>query len=102
MKRLLLGLVLVSLAGCAIVGRPIDSAAVSKISEGKTTVAEVEMLMGQPTSITTVDGTATYLYQYGHAHLGGPQYGEAVVVKFTSGGVAEKVTHTKYVNNGLR
>jgi outer membrane protein assembly factor BamE (lipoprotein component of BamABCDE complex) len=64
--KLLLTLFLAGgLAGCASVGKPIDQTKVQQIEKGKTTRAEVDKLLGKPTSITmTTSGEISYTYMF--------------------------------------
>jgi outer membrane protein assembly factor BamE (lipoprotein component of BamABCDE complex) len=58
MKRILIPLIALSLAGCYSVGDKIDMAQVNKVEKGQTTRADCERMFGSPTSTTLLaDGT---------------------------------------------
>ena len=68
MEKLKLSLIIffiISLVGCATVGRKINQEAVSSIEKGKTTREEVIRLLGSPDQITKdVNGNITMTYMY--------------------------------------
>lgn len=63
-----IALILMGLAGCASIGRPIDQAAADKIVKGQTTREQVGMMLGSPDRITKLgNGDTMYSYSYTRA-----------------------------------
>lgn len=66
MKRLSM-VVVVVLSACASHGVMVSQEQVSALERGKTTEAEVIARLGQPTSVSTVNGQRTLIYSGAHA-----------------------------------
>jgi len=65
-KAIVIGLLAVSLAGCASSGRPIDQAKVKALKVGQTTIQQTEMALGKPTVTARLPDGQTLL-EYVHA-----------------------------------
>ncbi len=59
MNKLLLGLIVLSLVGCATVGSKVDTNKLSLIKEGVTNKSEVFNLLGKPTNISLASDSKT-------------------------------------------
>ncbi|MEW6304405.1 MAG: outer membrane protein assembly factor BamE [Verrucomicrobiota bacterium] len=65
MKLLAITMLALALAGCASVGRKLDTAKIDQIKKGETTREEIQKWFGSPDQITKdANGNTTYSYMY--------------------------------------
>jgi outer membrane protein assembly factor BamE (lipoprotein component of BamABCDE complex) len=106
---LVCGSTLCGMAGCATVGRKLDTASVDQIEKGKTTRQEVLASIGSPDQVSRNGSSdVTYTYTYSHSELTpasfipyvGPLVGgtrsqnQTVVVTFGRDGIVKDINST--------
>lgn len=110
LQLLVLPLLAGFLVGCASVGRPIDPDKLSQVIRGKSTFNDVVALLGEPQTVSQVDGptgkTTEMLYLYSYAEADGknfiPYYGsfaqeyhtknQQVTISLNASGVVESIS----------
>lgn len=90
MKKLILGVCLIALAGCATVGNDFSESDVASIQKGITTEQTVLQKFGKPSSITSdSDGNKIYGWTYAHATPFSVGEGKSLVVKISKDGLVD-------------
>lgn len=86
------------LFGCAIkVGSPFDTTHVSKIQAGSTTKAQVQELLGSPTSEGLKDGKPLWTYLFAQVSMfGGRAKGTVLTVEFDEKGIVQSYSYVPY------
>ncbi len=83
---MLIGTILLSLAGCATVGREFPVGPVATIKIGETTLEEIQQMFGQPWRIGIEDGQKTWTYGHYRYATFGPDQTRDLVVRFDQQG----------------
>lgn len=90
MKKLILGLSLITLVGCATVGKDFSESDVASIQKGVTTEQTVLQKFGKPTSVTAdSEGNKIYGWTYATATAFSVGQGKSLVVKVNKDGVVD-------------
>ncbi|HIF6302245.1 TPA: hypothetical protein ACX3LH_004589 [Klebsiella michiganensis] len=93
MKKLIIALGLVLLAGCATVGKDFPEQSVTSLQKGVTSEQTVLATFGKPAYITTdSDGNKIYTWTYAHATAFGAAKGKALVIKINKEGLMDSYT----------
>ncbi|XUA20704.1 hypothetical protein ACQVA2_08080 [Citrobacter sp. OP27] len=96
MKKLMIGLGLLALAGCATVGKDFSDSDVASIQKGVTKEQTVLQKFGKPTSVTTdSDGNTVYGWTYAHANAFSVGQGKSLVVKVNKQGIVDSYVLSK-------
>jgi len=83
---ILIGTILLSLSGCATVGREFPVGPVATIKIGETTLEEIQQMFGQPWRIGIEDGQKTWTYGHYRYATFGPDQTRDLVVRFDQQG----------------
>ncbi|HHI0407226.1 TPA: hypothetical protein ACP4PI_000274 [Escherichia coli] len=90
MKKLILGLSLITLVSCATVGKDFSESDVASIQKGVTTEQTVLQKFGKPTSVTAdSEGNKIYGWTYATATAFSVGQGKSLVVKVNKDGVVD-------------
>jgi hypothetical protein len=96
-KKILLGGLILLLAGCASVGQKFNVSGVSQISIGQTTKGDVMTLFGSPWRTGVEDGRETWTYGYYRYSLLSDAKTRDLVLRFdASGKVASYTFNSTY------
>lgn len=98
--KVLAGLLVVSLSGCAGVmaykeGTPITPELEQSLVAGKTTQDDVKSIVGYPDEITHEGGLTQYIYNYSEINHIAPNRNEKVILEFSKKGVYQKLSRGK-------
>jgi hypothetical protein len=96
MKKLIIGLSLILLVGCATVGKDFSESDVASIQKGVTTEQSILAKFGNPSSVTSdSDGNKIYGWTYAHANAFSVGQGKSLVVKINKDGVVDSYVLSK-------
>jgi len=94
MKRMLVCVAMLMLAGCMTVGTKVDPGVVSTFRPGVTTISDAEAKLGKPNQVTQdSDGQTIVVYMYIQSHASGASYIPIVGI-FAGKGVSDNVSTT--------
>jgi len=98
--RLVVGVALLALVGCATVGREFPVGPVATLKVGETTQEEVRRLFGEPWRTGVEDGRKTWTYGHYRYSLFGPAATRDLIVRFDpEGKVASYSFNSTYLED---
>lgn len=96
-RRIVLGLLLPVLAGCAIkLGAKFDSSRITQIQPGVTTQAEIQEMLGSPSSEGIKNGRPLWTYLYARIPMMGTTRGTILSIEFDDGRRVETYSYIPY------
>ena len=96
MKKLIIALGLVLLAGCATVGKDFSESDVASIQKGVTTEQTVLATFGKPSAVTVdSEGNKVYTWTYAHATAFSVGQGKTLVVKLNKDAIVDSYVVSK-------
>ncbi|AUV90997.1 hypothetical protein [Klebsiella aerogenes] len=96
MKKLIIVLGLILLAGCATVGKDFSESDVASLQKGVTTEQTVLATFGKPATVTAdSEGNKVYTWTYAHATAFSVGQGKTLVVKLNKEGIVDSYVVSK-------